>query len=110
MNRFTPIGEMRKLVTIQSIATVRTDDGETTDTASTFCQAWAKVAPLVGRESYLARAQTDATSYKINLLYRSGITQRMQATFDGRTFMFTSVVNVGEMNREIEILATEVLA
>ena len=35
---------------------------------------------------------------------------RMQGVYNGRTFNFTNVNNVNELNRELEIMATEVVS
>lgn len=110
MNSFTPAGQMKKLLTIESISTTRTTAGETTDTATEVCQTWAKIEPISGREYYAAKAQQETTTHRINMPYRSDITARMRATWNGRTFNFTTVINVREADRELEIMATEVMA
>jgi SPP1 family predicted phage head-tail adaptor len=107
--KWTPRGEMRHHITIQQIATTVTDSGETTGTASTFCQTWAKIEPLGGKEVWLARAQQDTTTHRIRMPYVSGITPKMQAVLGTRTFKFGSVNDLDELRREIEVMATEVL-
>jgi len=101
---------MRKRITIQRIDTVRTESGETTETPVTFAQAWAKIAPLSGREAWLAQEQQSTTSHKINMRYQSGVTSKMQAAYQGRVFNFTDVRDLDEMHEELEILATEAMA
>jgi len=106
---WTPRGEMRHHVTIQSIATTATANGETTDTASTFCLAWVKLKPLGGREIWLARAQQDTSTHRISMPYIANVTPKMQAVLGARVFQFTSVNDIDEMHRELEIMAVEVL-
>ena len=106
-NRRTPIGEMRKRITIQKIDTTRTAGGETTDTPSTFAKVWARIRPLSGAESWVAKELQSVTSHQLNLLYYPGITERMQAVYQGRTFNFISVRDLEEMHEELEILAKE---
>ena len=70
---------------------------------------WALIEPLGGRELFLAKTSQDTSSHRIRMLYQPGITARMRAKYQGRVFNFTSVNNIGEQTRELEILATEVL-
>lgn len=100
---------MRKRITIQRISTRPTAGGETTDTPTLVCQAWASIEPLGGRESWLAKAQQDTSSHRIRMRYRQGITPLMRAVYQGRVFHFTSVNDLEELHRELEILATEVV-
>jgi SPP1 family predicted phage head-tail adaptor len=107
---WTPAGEMRHHLTIQSLATTPTAEGDTLDTPVTVAKVWARIMPLSGSEKFVAAMQQDTSSHKINCRYVSGITPKMRAIrADGRVFNFTSVNNVDERNRELEILATEVL-
>jgi SPP1 family predicted phage head-tail adaptor len=108
--KWTNPGEMRKRITIQSVSTATTPSGETTGTTGTVTKAWAKIAPLSGREAWLAKEQQDTTSHKINMLYQPGITAKMQAVYEKRVFNFTAVRDLEEMHRELEIMATEVIA
>ena len=98
----------RKIV-IQSLSQSITDGGEVTETAATFCTVWAQILPLSARESWIAQQSQATTTHKIKILYRPDITHEMQATYDGRTFKFDSVVNLDEASRHLLITATEVM-
>jgi SPP1 family predicted phage head-tail adaptor len=100
---------MRQHITLQSIATTATPGGETTNTATSLGQVWACVTPLGGREIWLARAQQDTSTHRIRIPYIPNVTPKMQATLGARVFKFTSVNDLEELHREIEIMATEVL-
>ena len=104
------LGQLRRFITIQRLDQTPTSDGATADTLTTVCQCWASIEPLGGREAWVAREQQSTTSHRIRMHYQAGITPAMQALWDGRTFKFTSVNNLGELGRELEILATEVLS
>lgn len=106
----TGAGKRRCSLVIQSVAVVPDADGSTTDTLTTFATVFADIEPLGGRELYVARAQQDLSTHRISFPYLAGVTPKMQGVYAGRTFNFTNVNNVGEMNREIQINATEVLA
>jgi SPP1 family predicted phage head-tail adaptor len=106
-SRFTPVGEMRRLIRIQTISTAPTASGQTTGDEADYIEAWARIEPMSQREIWLARAQQDLSTHKINMLYRDGITPKMQAIYDGRVFNFTGVTDLMEMHRELEIMAIE---
>ncbi len=104
------MGRMRHYVAIERRDLTPTDDGATADTAVVVCRCWASIEPLSGREAWIAREQQATTTHRIRMHYRAGITPAMRAVWAGRTFEFTTVVNVDELNRELEIMATEVLS
>lgn len=101
-------GNRNKHITIQILTETVTDEGEVTETATTYARTWAAIEPLNSRETWQAQATQATTSHKITMLYMSGVTTRMQATWNGRTFKFDGVRNINEDNRELEIMATEV--
>lgn len=103
---------MRKRIRIESLSDEATASGATTDTPITVCHAWAKILPLSGTESWVAKEQQELTSHQINMRYQSGITPKMRAVqvATGRVFNFTDVRDLDEMHEELEILAKEVLA
>lgn len=109
MSKWTPVGTMRRKITIESIDVTPTASGETTDTPIPLITAWALIEPLGGRELFLAKTSQDTSSHRIRMLYQPGITARMRAKYQGRVFNFTNVNNVSENGRELEILAIEVL-
>ena len=110
--RYKPpaIGSYKNRMAIQAIATDGTSDGGTDETPSTFTYAWCSIESLGGQELWLAKTQQDKVSHRIKMLYQPGISPKMQGIYAGRTFNFTSVVDVDERHVELEILATEVIA
>ena len=104
------LGRLNCHITIQSLDQTPTEDGAVTETPTTVCKCWASIEPLGGRELFIAREQQDTSTHCIRLHYRAGITPQMRALWNGRYFNFTSVINIGEINRELEIMAMEVIA
>ncbi len=102
-------GARSRRIVIQSLTETITEGGEVTETAATFATVWAEILPLSGREAWIAQQSQATTTHKITMIYRPGITAKMQATYNGRTFMFDSVVNLDEANRFLMITATEVI-
>jgi SPP1 family predicted phage head-tail adaptor len=104
-------GKRNKLITIQSFSEVTSETGEVyedKDNPTTVCKTWASIEPISSRERYLVQQSMATTTHMIKMLYRSDITSRMQAVWNGRTFVFDSVVDPEEANRELIIMATEV--
>ena len=74
---------------------------------NTLATVRADIEPLSGRE-YFAAAQVNAEiSHRIRLWYRTDVTPKCRGVWGTRTFDFVSVINVGERNIELEIMAVE---
>ena len=102
-------GRKNKLITIWQLREVTTDEGEVTEEPIEYASPWAAIEPLDAKELWFAQQSQATTSHKITLWFIPGITSRMQATWNGRTFKFGGVVNSREENRETVIDATEVI-
>ena len=109
MAKWTPVAKMRRRITIESIAATPTSGGETTDTPSTTLTAWAKIEPMGGKEMFLAGVQQDTSIHKVNMLYQPGVSPLMRIKFGSRYLNITTVNDLEEQHRELEITATEVL-
>lgn len=94
-------------ITIEQASESLDSERAVTQTWSVVAVVWAAVTPLSGRELYSARQLHADVDYKIETQYRSGVTPKMRITWARRTFDIRQVVNVGERNRDLEILATE---
>lgn len=103
-------GKKNKLITIQQLAQTTTDGGEVTETPLNVATTLAAIEPLTATEQWKAKQSQATTTHTITIHYLNGITSRMRATWNGRTFNFESVINVDEANRGMVILATEVTA
>lgn len=100
---------MNKRITIQSVTSSTDSYGAATETWATFAIVWASVEPLIGKE-YLAAKQTEsAVSHKFRIRYLSGLTPQMRIYWDSRYFTIASDINVNEGNREMVVMAEEVV-
>ncbi len=103
-------GVLRKRVTLQ--AESRTDDGaggyalSWTDVAT----VWAEIAPLGGREAFAAHRLEARVTHRVRLRYREGITADMRLVMGSRVFNIRAVLNEGERNRWLDLLAEEGVA
>jgi SPP1 family predicted phage head-tail adaptor len=68
---------------------------------------WAGVAPLTGREYEESQKIRAETTYRVVTRYFAGISPDMKILYNNKTLDIVSVLNVGERNTELEIIATE---
>lgn len=105
--RWTPFGDMNKRMLVFSRDETPTDSGGMEGTPTQLLALQVKLTPMRGTEKFQAGCQMRALTHRINCVYQGGINGKMYGTWDDRTFEFTSVVNIDEENRELEILAIE---
>ena len=105
-----PAGARNKKITIERLREDPQSDGGINGAPETVAIAWASIEPLSGQERMFAQQQQATTTHKLTTVYIAGIKPGMRATWNGRTFNFESVVNVGEDSRELLIMATEVVS
>lgn len=70
-------------------------------------EVWAYVAPKTGREYEEAQKLRAETTYNVLTRYFPAITTDMKILFRGRIFSIESVLNVGERNEQLQIVAVE---
>ncbi len=68
---------------------------------------WANVSPASGREYEEAQKLRAETTYKISTRYFPCITSEMKILFGVQLLDIISVLNIGEMNSELQIVAKE---
>lgn len=101
-------GNLRAKAIIQSIGSTVNDFGEIEKgDYQDFKTVYCSITPISGKESFLSNAEYAKTTHKIKIRYTDGINASQRIVWRGRIFTFISVRNIGEMNKEIEILAEE---
>lgn len=102
-------GQLRKRVAIQSYTATQDAYGAETKTWTTQRTVWAGVEPLTGREYLEARATTQTVTHRFRMRRQPDfdVTPTMRLSYDGRTFDIESVLNIGERDREIVVMAVE---
>lgn len=96
-------GKYRHSIVIQE-PTKSTDAwGGEINTWSNFATVRAKKRPLRGRELIAAQAEQSETEVMFYIRYLSGVDRSMRIVHDSKYYDITSVVNVDERNRELEI-------
>jgi SPP1 family predicted phage head-tail adaptor len=100
-------GELRHLVSVEEKGVTRGSMGEVVEAwvevDAIRCKIWAKS----GKEAEETRKETGRVPVKFYARYTPGITTGHRLTFGSRIFDIITVVNVGELNRELEITAEE---
>jgi SPP1 family predicted phage head-tail adaptor len=104
---WTPLGDMNKQMSVFALNEAPTESGGTDGTPIALMVIRAKLTPLRGNELFQAGCQMRTLTHRINLVYQGGITGKMYAMLGDRKFEFTSVINIDEENRELEIMAIE---
>lgn len=104
---WTSLGDMNKQMTVFALDDTPTEGGGTVDTPIPLMIIRARLTPLRGNELFQAGCQMRTLTHRINIVYQGGITGKMYAMLGDRKFEFTSVINIDEENRELEIMAIE---
>ena len=102
---WTPLGDMNKQMSVFSLDDTPTDSGGTEDTPIPLMTIRAKLTPLRGSELFQAQCQMRLVTHRINLVYQGEINGKMYATLGDRKFEFTTVINIDDENRELEIIS-----
>ena len=72
-------------------------------------EVWANVSPTTGREYEEAQKLRAETTYTVTTRYFYDIHPDCKILFRGRVMNIVSVLNVGELNTELRIVATEMM-
>lgn len=67
----------------------------------------ANVSPTTGREYEEAQKIRAETTYKVTIRYFDDIAANMKILYRGRVFNIVSVLDIGEMHREIQLICEE---
>lgn len=100
-------GRLRHRVTIQALTRTPDTGGGYTETWSDTATVWAAVEPLAGTERLRAMQVSPTLSHRIRMRYRADVSSAQRLVYNGRAFDITSVVDVDERHRELQLLAEE---
>lgn len=103
-------GNLRNKAEIQSLGTTQNEFGEVEEGQYTkFKDVWCSITPISGKENFLSNADYAKTTHKIKMRYTDGINASQRLVWRNRIFDFISVRNITELNKEIQMLAEEVI-
>jgi SPP1 family predicted phage head-tail adaptor len=100
-------GDLRHRVIIQRVNEAQNDTGEIVQSWATYVSAWCQILPLSGSEFIAARQANAEVTHTIKCRYYRGITPRMRILYGSRVFEILAVMNWGERNEELRIMAKE---
>lgn len=100
-------GTLRHRIEIQGESVTRDSYGGETKSWTTSATVWASINPLSGRERLAAQQVNAETTHKITMRYHSGLTPENRIKFGSRIFDIEEILNTGENNVELVIMARE---
>lgn len=105
------IARMRHRITIEKPELTPEAGGQFTVQWQEVVTVWAEILPIETRIRYaemLVDGQLTApVSHVVTLRYHAGVSAEMRVVFGGRVFNIRHVVNIGEENRFLRLLAEE---
>lgn len=103
-------GVPTKKITIQQTSQSQSGTGMVTDTWTTYCERYAAIRTMGGREGLIAAQVFGQRTVKFILDYDSlvgSITTKMRISWNSRTFDIVDVENIDEENREVVLTGKE---
>jgi SPP1 family predicted phage head-tail adaptor len=101
-------GEMRSLVTFQTLARTEDEGGGHSESRVAQFAAWANIDPLSGSEALSGMQLTAKVTHRITIHFQVGVSAAMRLVHEGRIFEIRSVMNPGERNQYLVLMAEEV--
>ena len=96
-------GKLREQIVIQSKAETTDEWGGTIFAWTTFATVRANARPLRGRELVAAQAAQSETEMMFYVRYLAGLDSSMRIVYNSTNYDITSIININERNRELEI-------
>lgn len=103
-------GRLRHKITFQKIVNSVDDFGQPlvgNTGYENFKTVWASITPISGKETFLANKDFATVTHKIKIRFIPSLNASMQIDYQGRKFKIMNIRNLGEMGKELEILAEE---
>lgn len=104
-------GKLRHLLTVQELSSASTSldsrGQQSSPTWTRVAKVRGSIMPLRGREGEQARQQFATATHMIRSRYVPNIDEQCRIQWNGRTFHIQEIRNLEEINRELEIVATE---
>jgi len=101
-------GNLKHKIVIQTYTEPQNDFGEVVKGWADFKTAYASITPLSAKEFYKAGVQAEAT-HKIEVRYLKDIKPKMRVVYQDRIFDITSVLNIREENKTLQLICSEIV-
>lgn len=100
---------LRHFVKIQRRTTSTDGVGQVKEIWTDAEEVWANILPVNTREYFNASGERAEVTHKISTWYGPSISPRDRISYDGRLFDIKGVMNVGERNRQLQLMCVEVV-
>jgi SPP1 family predicted phage head-tail adaptor len=105
-------GELNNRVILQQRATTQDSFGAQINTWSDVTTLWVSIEPLTGRELFAAQAVNTEITHVVKTRYQALFADpkavaAMRLNYGGRLFNIHAPMNIGEGNREVQLLCSE---
>jgi len=101
------VGSKRHLGVIYALVQAKDAMGGPTKQWAEFCKVWCSLIPIKGTERWYSDEKYATATHKVNIRYLHGIDPKMQLVARGRTFDIVSVTNIGERDKEMQLIVEE---
>lgn len=98
------VGQMRRRLTIQSVATSADSGGGRSETYSTLATVWGTWTPLSSQELYRAGIERHVRAYESEIRYRSDVTSGMRAVEGSTTYEITGIRDADDRKRFLVLI------
>ena len=105
----TNAGELRHLVTFQTMTASNSGTGGVTYTATSYAERWAKIEGLRSIEFFTAKQVQSERTLRFTVRYDSGITTQMRILWESRTYLIEGLMDLDGRKRWLTIMAVEEL-
>lgn len=102
-------GTLRHKISIFTIGDVRDEFGGSSEGETLLCETMAEIKPISGGERFMSNQLYAEATAQIRCRYVPGVTAKHKIKFVDRYFDILNVQNKDERNKELIIIAKEVL-
>lgn len=102
-------GRLRQTIGIKAPLKTKNELGETLSAWADFATAWSEAKPISSSKRFVSNHLKTEVNFQFRIRFIDGINHQMKVFYNGREFDIDSVLNVGERNEELIILASEVM-
>lgn len=99
MSAVSPLGHLRRRVTLEGPVEVADEIGGVTRSFVTLALLWADIRPAGGGERFVATQQQEMITHRVRLRWREGVTAAMQLRLGPRLLLIRDVADEDETRR-----------
>jgi SPP1 family predicted phage head-tail adaptor len=100
-------GELRRVITIQTLTETPDGQGGITQGWSTFRHCWAAVKPMGGDERQQYAQLYPSASVHVTVRYTAGLSPKQRILYGSRVFDVLAVVDDEERHRQVDLICKE---